>query len=335
MNTDVSLSSPQKAAAILVAMNKEQAKKILNQFDPKDIRALMLASQGLKRVTQDVLDTLVDEFENECSRGGEFLDSSDSIQSLIEESLTPEQVTELTVGPEAAQIALSKVPIWELLENVDEDKLIQFLIEENLDVAGYMLTRLPPKKAAALIGKLESGPRQGIVARMITSRPAIPEAVEMLEELVKDEFGRAIGVKKSSGSQRLVAGMLNELDRDLTERLFEDLAGVVKPTNLRSVRSLMFRFEDIVSLESAARSTIFDQLSTDLTTMALRNADPELIESVLSALGQRTRRMLEAELDTESSATAEDIKDAQKEIASKVLSLASEGVITIPTPDAE
>ena len=96
---------------------------------------------------------------------------------------------------------------------------------------------------------------------------------------------------------------------------------------------MMFRFEDIISLDKASRSALFDQVSTEVTTLALRKAEPDLIEAVLAALGQRTRRMLEAELETASSASAEEIKDAQKEIASTVLNLASAGAITIPEPE--
>ena len=133
----------------------------------------------------------------------------------------------------------------------------------------------------------------------------------------------------------MVAGMLNELDRDMTDSLFADLADVVKPNSLQSVKSMMFRFEDIISLDKAARSIVFDQVSTDATTLALRGAEPDLIESVLSCLGQRTRRMLEAELETASSASGEDIKEAQKQIAGTVLDLASAGTITIPAPDTD
>jgi len=335
--TDVAadLTTPQKAAVILVAMDKEHAAKLVSHFKPEDVRALMLASEGLNNVPQEVLDSLVDEFEQELSKGVGLLDSSGAIQSLVEEALTPEQLDELTVGPEAAKLALTKQTIWELLEKVDIDKLQQFIIKENSDAAGYILTKLPPKNSAAIIGNLDTDQRRAIVASMITTRPAIPEAVEMLEELVKNEFSRAIGANKATGSQKLVAGMLNELESDQVENLFEELADVVQPTNLQSVKSLMFRFEEILSLDQVARSTIFDQVSTELTTLALRDAEPDLIEAVLSSLGQRTRRMLEAELDTGSPATPEEVKDAQKQIASTVLSLASQGSISIPNPDAD
>ena len=327
------LTFTQKAAAILAAMSKEQATKILSHFKPEDVKALIIASENLQDVSQDTLDELVDEFEMECSRGSGLVDSSSTIQSLIEEALTPEQMAALQEGPQATEMALKKKSIWELMDKVSDKGLIEFLSGENLDVSGYVLTRIPAKRAASIIRELSSDVRPGIVAGMITNRPANADAIEMLEELLKNRFGRAISAGKSSGSQRLVAGMLNELDRDLPDSLFADLAEVVKPGSLQSGKSMMFRFEDILSLDKASRSALFDQVSTELTTLALRKAEPDLIEAVLAALGQRTRRMLEAELETASSASAEEIKDAQKEIASTVLNLASAGAITIPEPE--
>ncbi|MEP5180143.1 MAG: FliG C-terminal domain-containing protein [Rhizobiaceae bacterium] len=325
----------QKAAAILVAMDKEQATKILSHFKPEDVKSLMLASENIQDVSQEALNELVDEFELECSRGPGLVDSSSTIQSLIEEALTPEQMASLQEGPDATEIALKKKTIWELMDKIDEKNLIEFLSSENREVAGYILTKLPAKRAAGLIGQLSTEVRSGVVAGMITTRPPNGDAVQMLETLLKEKFGRAISAGKSSGSQKMVAGMLNELDRDMTETLFADLVDVVKPNSLQSVKSMMFRFEDIITLDKVARSTLFDQIATDVTTMALRDAEPELIEAVLASLGQRTRRMLEAELETASSATPEDIKDAQKEIASTVLNLASAGSISIPTPEPE
>lgn len=327
------LSLTQKAAAILVAMSKEQATKILSHFKPEDVKALIIASENLQDVSQETLVELVDEFEMECSRGSGLVDTSSTIQGLIEEALTPEQMAALQEGPQATEMALKKKSIWELMDKVGDKSLIEFLTEENRDAAGYVLTRLPAKRAASIISELPGEVRPGIIAGMITNRPANTDAIEMLEDLLKNKFGRAISAGKSSGSQRLVAGMLNELDRDLTDSLFADLADVVKPGSLQSVKSMMFRFEDIIALDKASRSALFDQVSTEVTTLALRKAEPDLIEAVLAALGQRTRRMLEAELETASSASAEEIKDAQKEIASTVLNLASAGAITIPEPE--
>ena len=112
------LTSTQKAAAILVAMSKEQATKILSHFKPEDVKALIIASENLQDVSQETLVELVDEFEMECSRGSGLVDSSSTIQSLIEEALTPEQMAALQEGPQATEMALKKKSIWELMDKV-------------------------------------------------------------------------------------------------------------------------------------------------------------------------------------------------------------------------
>lgn len=324
------LTSTQKAAAILVAMGKERAAKLLVHFQPHEIRKLMLASEGLQNIPPERLDILIDEFEGECSNGVGLLDSADIFQSIVEEALTPEELKELIEGPGAAQIALKKKSIWELLDRIEQEDLIEFLMQENAQVSAYILSKLAPKKAASIIGKLGGKSRAAIVAGMITTRAPRPEAIDMLEGLVKKTFGRAIGATKVAGNQRLVAGMFNELDQDLSESIFEELSTVIETKQLQSVKSLMFRFEDIIHLDSAGQAALFDQIPTDTTALALRAAAPDLTEVILAALGQRTRRMLESDLKSESTSSSEDIKEAQKEIANVALSLSATGALKIP-----
>ena len=66
-------------------------------------------------------------------------------------------------------------------------------------------------------------------------------------------------------------------------------------------------------------------------TLALRGADAEMTESVLSALGARARRMIEAELTADpGNVSAADVARARKEIASTAIRLSSQGIITLP-----
>ena len=61
---------------------------------------------------------------------------------------------------------------------------------------------------------------------------------------------------------------------------------------------------------------LFDGISTELVTLALRNAPPALAEAVLSSIGARSRRMIESELGQGSDGVAAaDIVRARKAIA--------------------
>jgi len=91
-----------------------------------------------------------------------------------------------------------------------------------------------------------------------------------------------------------------------------------------------FRFEDLPNISKEARTLLCDGLSTEVLTLALREADEDLKETVLSSISQRTRRMIESELSA-GKARQTDIEQARKSIAALALRMAAEGRIELQT----
>lgn len=333
MGTDLQLTQPQKAAALLVAMGKENASKLLSHFKQEEIRELMLASNQMTTIPPETLNLLIEEFETEMMNGPSLMDSGASFQTLIEESLTEEQLLELKQDPSSVEIARQSAPFWDALDDVDLADLTEFLLAENTLAAAYTITRLSPEKSAKLVNSLSKEDRSRVVAGMITNRSASPAAINILENVLREEFSRSTEAEPNSDSPRKVAGLFNELDTEISDELFKDLASSVDAQDLKNVKSLMFKFENILWLEATNRAIVFDQVPTEVTGLALRDVEPDLQEAVLAALGQRTRRMLESELGNPSNATVEDIEKARKQIASTVLRLSAEGLIIIPVQE--
>ena len=93
---------------------------------------------------------------------------------------------------------------------------------------------------------------------------------------------------------------------------------------------------DVVLLTQKARVTLFDGISTETVTLALRRADPALVEAVLSSIGARTRRMIGSELVSGSdNVRDEDIAKARKQIASAAIKRASEGAFQLPAAEPQ
>ena len=77
---------------------------------------------------------------------------------------------------------------------------------------------------------------------------------------------------------------------------------------------------------------LLDGMPTDVVTLALRGAPQELAEAVLSALGARSRRMIESELATPADGIpAEEITAARRRIAAAAVQLAQQGMIELPS----
>ena len=71
------LSQSQKAAAILVAMGKPAAGRLLKFFKQEELKALLEAARKLRTIPQNELEKIVAEFETEFAEGAGLLDSGD------------------------------------------------------------------------------------------------------------------------------------------------------------------------------------------------------------------------------------------------------------------
>ena len=329
MAQEPSLSRSQKAAAILVAMGKPAAGRLLKFFKQEELRALMDGAKALRTIPQVELERIVAEFEGEFAEGAGLLDSADTMDTIFSETLTPEEMDAVMNGaPAAAPIAAE--PIWPKVERIEPERIAAFLSGEHPQAAAFVLSKIAPSAAAPVLLCFGKTQRGEIVKRMLALNPVSTQAeamieAELREKLIEDTSGQAV-----SGSQMRVASVLNELDKSQLDEVMQDLLEVGAP-GLDAIRAQLFAFEDIVLLGQKERVSLFDGISADAVTLALRGADAEMTESVLSALGARARRMIEAELAADpGNVSAADVARARKEIASTAIRLSSQGIITLP-----
>jgi flagellar motor switch protein FliG len=327
------LTKAQKAAAILVALGKPAAGRLLKFFKQDELRFLMEGARGLRAIPQVELERIVAEFESEFAEGVGLLDSADTMDSIFSETLSAEEMNALMGGEVDDLDADMDEPVWPLLEKIEAERLGEFLAAEHPQTAAFALTKVPPSAAARVLLTLAKPVRGEIVKRMLDVGEAAPAAVHLLEmqlraALIDDKSGAS-----SSSGQARVASVLNELDKSDLDSVMDDLASA-GATNIEAIRSQLFAFEDIEMLDQHHRVALFDGIQADVVTMALRgDVSPALVEAILSALGARARRMIEAELKSDAgNLAAADIVKARRQIASTAIKLASESAIKLPQP---
>lgn len=331
MTTAMDMTRTQKAAAILVAMGKPSASKLLKFFKQDELKALVDGARLLRTISQADLEKIVAEFEAEFTEGAGLLDSGDRMDTIINESLSPEEVSALmgVEQPETAQ--QGPPPVWPDVEKADPTRLGSFLGEEHPQTAALILSKLSPPAAANALLVLNKDARNEIVKRMM-SMAAIPEvATGIIEEQLRSRLLAESASRDTSAGQIRVASVLNEMDKDKLDEVMQDLEQSGTP-DIQSLRSRLFAFEDVVQLTQKARVALFDSISTELVTLALRNAPAALVEAVLSSIGARARRMIESELSQGSEGVnAADIVRARKAIAAGAIRMAREGAFELPS----
>lgn len=336
MTTLTTLTRPQKAAAILVAMGKPSASRLLKFFKQEELKALIEGARLLRTIPQGDLERIVAEFEAEFTEGAGLLDSADRMDTILNESLSPEEMSAI-MGDKRFEVAPEgPPPIWPDLERLEPGRLGAFLSGEHPQTSAMVLSKLSSQTTANVLLTMEKPVRSEIIKRMVTLATVPDAAAKIVESQLRSSLLSQAAAKDISVGQARVASVLNEMDKPQLEEVMHDLEAAGTP-DLDGVRSRLFAFDDLPLLAQKARVLLFDGLSTELVTLALRGAPPALTESVLSAIGARSRRMIESELGQGSEGIAlADIMAARKTIAVATIRLSREGAFELPSsPQSE
>ncbi|MGB3387241.1 MAG: flagellar motor switch protein FliG [Pseudaminobacter sp.] len=324
------LTRAQKAAAILVAMGKPSASKLLKFFKQEELKALIEGARLLRTIPQSDLEKIVAEFEAEFTEGAGLLDSADKMDTILNESLSPEEVDAIMSG--SKPIAAPEPPqIWGDLERLDPARIGAFLAAEHPQTAALVLSRLAPPFAANVLLTLDKPMRGDIMRRMMSMTTIQEAASRIVENQLRNRVLAENTGKDISAGQSRVASLLNEMDKTQLEEVMQDLEAS-GATDIEGIRARLFSFEDVVLLPQKARVALFDGLSTELVTLCLRGAEPALTEAVLSSIGARSRRMIESELAQGSEGVAAaDITQARRTVASTAIRMSVEGAFELPS----
>ncbi|MBI1619758.1 FliG C-terminal domain-containing protein [Aquamicrobium zhengzhouense] len=330
MSLEGKLTKAQKAAAVLVAMGKPSAGRLLRFFKHEELKALIEAARQLRTIPQSELENIVAEFEEEFTEGAGLLDSADQMDTIINESLSAEEISALMGWGKPSLMSQEALPIWPELAELSAERLHALIKEEHPQTIAMVFANLDSEPAANALLIFDKRERAEILKRMLAMTTVQPAAKQLVENQLRIRLTADGRSKDASTGQAKVASLLNELDKSVLDEIVSDLeaTGI---EGVDEVKARLFTFDDIVLLDIKSRITLFDGISAEAVTLALRDAPAELVEAVLSSLGARARRMIEAELSVPSdAATPAEVAAARKRISGMAISLAANGVIDLP-----
>ena len=147
-----SLSPSEKAAAVLLAMGKPVAGKLLKFFEYEELQEIIKKAQNLRTIKPQELIELVNEFEDLFSEGAGLMDNAKAMEGILEEGLTPDEVDGL-LG-RRTQFESYETSVWDRLQDSDPDRVGRFLQNEHPQTAAYIVSMLPTGFAGRTLMKL-------------------------------------------------------------------------------------------------------------------------------------------------------------------------------------
>ncbi|TCL75601.1 flagellar motor switch protein FliG [Rhizobium sp. BK251] len=326
------LTQAEKAAAVLLAMGKQVAGRLLKYFTQNELQTIIGAAQSLRPIPPDELAQLVAEFEDLFTEGAGLMDNARAIESILEEGLTPDEVDSL-LGRRTAFQAY-ETSIWDRLGEADPVFVSRFLLREHPQTIAYILSMMPSSFGAKVLLELPDSRRADIMHRTVNMKDVSPKAAQIIENRVVSLLAEIDAERNSAGSTK-VAELMNEMDKPQVDTLLTSLESISQEA-VNKVRPKIFLFEDMLRMPQRSRVMLLNDISGDVLTMALRGASTEIREAVLAAISPRQRRMIESDLATGTAGiNPREIAIARRAVAQEAIRLANSGQIQLKETEGE
>jgi flagellar motor switch protein FliG len=324
------LTGTEKAAALLLAVGKDNASKILAQLDDEEIRTIARSASDLGAVSQSTLDAIAEEFVIKVTIDGGLRGSSEHVEKLLSEIMPQQQVRQIMADVRARM----NEAVWPRLVELPAHLLAQFLNKEHPQIITYVLSKVSASLSAEVVAAFPSYLRNEVMRRMLTNKLVTQQSLRLLEQVLRDELLLKVAKTTGQDTHERVAKIVNKLSKREMEEVLDSI-GASRPKAAETVRGLLFTFDDIRKLPPRTRIALFESIEADRLVPALNRADDEMKEFILSSVPSRTRRIIEQDLAVAPPMTEKEIERARREIADFALQLADQGAISLAFEGAE
>jgi flagellar motor switch protein FliG len=318
-----------KAAIILLALGGSFGSRLLKEFDPGEIRKFATSAASLDEIDSTFLSNLVEEFSTEMNKPVLLCGGDQKTRNFLAEALPADQVNKI-LGAEDVPF----VTIWPNFTTGSENTLVPYLLDEHPQTITYILTKLDLDLSAKIVSMLPRELRDSVTRRLLKMQFVEAEPNKLVQICLQTDLLTQADTGLEKEGRARMATLLNKMDKEQVEMILEGLK-VARPSEAAALKKLLFSFEDIIKLDQKYRLILFDKVQTEQVMIALRGAEAELKEIILSSLGARARRMIEAELNGAEGDVTKEVAAARRAIAETALRLASTGEISIEEPVAE
>ena len=322
------LTGAQKAAILLLKLGKEHSAKVLKLLGDTEVTAITAEIVRAQTIRREDSDVALTEFaalavaSDQMQSGGMA-----TARSILETSLGASRAEEIIDNLKQSMV---KSP-FDFLKNADPRQILNFLSAEHPQTIALVLAHLNADIASMVIGGLPEDLQRDVSIRIATLDQSSPEVISMLEAQLERRLSSVVKTRTNQsaadGVQTLIE-ILNRSDRATERSIFEGLED--HDADLaEEVRSRMFVFEDIVTLDDRAVQLVLRQVDTKELATALKGVREEVKQKILRNMSERAAQNLDEEIRLLGAVKMKTVEEAQGAIVRVIRALEESGQVVV------
>ncbi len=325
------LNRQQKLAIFLIVIGPAAAAEILKTFDDAEIELLCREMSNYPMVPDTIKKQVVEEFSPIVG---------ESCMSTMGGLPFAQRTLEIAKGDFKASSIIGRVgPTGnsvEVIKDISEmegRQIYNLIKNEQPQTISFVLSYLDAPKAGEIFSMLPPDLREDVVERLGTIESTSLDLVaKIVRSLGKHFDAKVRPTFHHSGGVRVVAGLLNGLDKEMSKGLLARL----EERNAQlgaAIRRKMFSFDDLQRLQAADLQRVLREVDSADLAVAMKSASEGMKEKIYAAISKRAAEALRDEISMLGPVRLKDVETAQDTIIQVVRRLEEEGAVSLDGGD--
>ena len=320
------LTGKQKAAILLISLGPDVSANIYKHLSEEEMEELTLEISSVRQVGPKERDSILEEFhtialaQDYISQGG-----IGYARSILEKAL----------GDEQAQAIINRltsslqVRPFDFVRKADPAQVLNFIQNEHPQTIALILSYLDAAQASQILSALPNEMQADVAKRIALMDSTSPEIISEVEQILERKLSAAVTQDYTqTGGIEAVVEVLNRVDRS-TERTILDALEIQDPVLAEEIKTRMFVFEDIVTLDNRAIQRVIRDVEKDDLLLSLKVASEEVKDIVYKNMSKRMVETFTEEMDYLGPVRLRDVEEAQSRIVAVIRHLEDAGEIVL------
>jgi flagellar motor switch protein FliG len=325
------LTGLRKAALLFSQLTNEEAALVLPELRPREVERLTAELVKLRNIEVAVVDEVLTEFRG-LMRAGRAYGSGgeDFARDVLAAAMGPDKAEDFLAR---LNVVYAEVP-FASLRNTDVRQLVTCLKDEHPQIVALVLAHLTAAQSAEVLAVLPVELRTHVAHRIATMDRTSPEKVRLVEEELQRRMGSLLAHQDMTtvGGVETLVEIINRSPRP-TERSILEWLDNTDPELAEQVRSQMFVFEDIVTIDDRSLQLVLREVEANDLAAALKGVRPEVRDKVTRNLSERAAGNLAEESELLGPVRARAVEEAQTKIVATIRSMEAQGDLTLNRSD--
>jgi flagellar motor switch protein FliG len=328
------MSNRQKAAILVLQLGKTESARVLAQLDEAELEELSAEIARIGSVDGEIGAAVVGEFAAELAGGGT---STRGGVDLARELLYA-AVGESRAGEILERVSQSFIELpFAFMQNLDARQITSFIADEHPQTIALVLAHLPAGLASSVLAGLNRDLQATVAHRIAVMDRTSPDLIRQVESALErrlSSLGVAGGDLSAVGGLRPLVEIINRADRGTEKMLLEGL-DALDPQLAEQVRSQMFMFEDVATLDDRAIQLVLRQVQINDLATALKGVAENVKNKIMQNMSERAALNLAEEMEVLGPVRVHVVEEAQAGIVRVIRELEESGQIIVGRGDED